>query len=290
MKRAFTLIELLVVIAIIAILAAILFPVFAQAKSAANKASSISNVRQIALAHFMYMNDYDDRFVTSWARGFPGDWSFFVQPYMKNLKILQDPNRKVSVASIAEPCRSDPYGGWFLRPGERDNPTNEPYVWGYGFNNGYNWNNNTGLTTGGVSAPNPNQEVIVNVGGVNVTTTVHPSPQVGVSASQVVASGRTLMLGNTIEPPRSSIQLDALRPRNWPGFVDSPCQLAVRVPEAFHTGGYNFAYVDGHARWMRFNTATTNVGGNPEAVADVCEYIRDFDGGNNPNNCQTNFF
>ncbi len=60
MKKAFTLIELLVVIAIIAILAAILFPVFAQAKTAAKKAASISNQKQIGLAIIQYTSDYDD--------------------------------------------------------------------------------------------------------------------------------------------------------------------------------------------------------------------------------------
>lgn len=62
MKRAFTLIELLVVIAIIAILAAILFPVFAQAKTAAKKASALSNQKQIAMSMFLYTGDYDDMY------------------------------------------------------------------------------------------------------------------------------------------------------------------------------------------------------------------------------------
>lgn len=59
-RSGFTLIELLVVIAIIAILAAILFPVFAQAKKAAKVTSTLSGLKQTALALHMYSGDFDD--------------------------------------------------------------------------------------------------------------------------------------------------------------------------------------------------------------------------------------
>ena len=61
-KEGFTLIELLVVIAIIAILAAILFPVFARARENARRASCQSNLKQIGLGMFMYLQDYDEKF------------------------------------------------------------------------------------------------------------------------------------------------------------------------------------------------------------------------------------
>jgi prepilin-type N-terminal cleavage/methylation domain-containing protein/prepilin-type processing-associated H-X9-DG protein len=60
MRRGFTLIELLVVIAVIAILAAILFPVFARAREQARKITCLSNLRQIALAHRLYTQDYSE--------------------------------------------------------------------------------------------------------------------------------------------------------------------------------------------------------------------------------------
>jgi len=60
LRRGFTLIELLVVIAIIAILAAILFPVFAQAREAARKATCQSNLKQIGTACAMYSQDFDE--------------------------------------------------------------------------------------------------------------------------------------------------------------------------------------------------------------------------------------
>ncbi len=60
--KAFTLIELLVVIAIIAILAAILFTVFARARENARRSSCQSNLKQIGLSIFQYIQDYDENY------------------------------------------------------------------------------------------------------------------------------------------------------------------------------------------------------------------------------------
>lgn len=59
-SNGFTLIELLVVIAIIAILAAILFPVFAKARERARQTACLSNMRQLGMSMFMYMEDSRD--------------------------------------------------------------------------------------------------------------------------------------------------------------------------------------------------------------------------------------
>jgi len=110
-RRGFTLIELLVVIAIIAILAAILFPVFARAREKARQTSCLSNVKQIALAIRMYVQDYDERFPS--ARSVPGcpypdygasipamllverqlqGWPSLMIPYVKNQQIFWCPS------------------------------------------------------------------------------------------------------------------------------------------------------------------------------------------------------
>jgi prepilin-type N-terminal cleavage/methylation domain-containing protein/prepilin-type processing-associated H-X9-DG protein len=61
-STGFTLIELLVVIAIIALLSAMLLPALARAKERGRQAGCFSNLRQVALASRLYMDDYNGSF------------------------------------------------------------------------------------------------------------------------------------------------------------------------------------------------------------------------------------
>jgi prepilin-type N-terminal cleavage/methylation domain-containing protein/prepilin-type processing-associated H-X9-DG protein len=143
MRKGFTLIELLVVIAIIAILAAILFPVFAKAREKARQASCQSNLKELALAVLMYAQDYDETNppVANAGNIIGGNgiwWMILVQPYIKNIQILN--------------CPSNPTDGAFCpNTGgcEASAPSPDPYRYfgGYGANWGWDPTLNAGWTS-----------------------------------------------------------------------------------------------------------------------------------------------
>ncbi|HEX2998988.1 MAG TPA: DUF1559 domain-containing protein [Armatimonadota bacterium] len=93
-RKGFTLIELLVVIAIIAILAAILFPVFARARENARKSTCQSNLKQLATAVLMYVQDYDEKLPAANCAGLGNgmEWNIVAAPYIKNYGVYKCPS------------------------------------------------------------------------------------------------------------------------------------------------------------------------------------------------------
>jgi len=113
------LIELLVVIAIIAILAAILFPVFAQARDKARSAACLSNMKQIANAVYMYVQDYDEMMPTFYLWYYPPDnttraYGIYegLGPYVKSMDVYICPSGKWTSTSyrVAMPNATGLFG------------------------------------------------------------------------------------------------------------------------------------------------------------------------------------
>jgi prepilin-type N-terminal cleavage/methylation domain-containing protein/prepilin-type processing-associated H-X9-DG protein len=242
-NKGFTLIELLVVIAIIAILAAILFPVFAQARDKARSASCLSNCKQIGLAYHLYIQDYDEnipvhcnRKVGSWTgvdkylenSCYPGWISNILRPYEKSPNIYYCPSKNIT--------------GGFVDP--RHNST-------------------------------VNQADLLNPKGVNpqagrgITYTYNEN---GLGHQDSPLAGRNEAALH--EPANLAILWDSLNPWTDCWFANSSCSIwhqrdlcwyygklpgmtgcAGKNPNntAWHQGGQNFVFFDGHAKFARWD-------------------------------------
>ncbi|MCU0317274.1 MAG: prepilin-type N-terminal cleavage/methylation domain-containing protein, partial [Fimbriimonadaceae bacterium] len=177
-KKAFTLIELLVVIAIIAILAAILFPVFAQAKAAAKKTQSLSNVKNVTTAQFLYMSDFDDSVAMNRdcnvfvggvlqnpcvnGRGYRG-WIDLTVPYVKNYSIFKSPEDGQRANRL--PAGSLDNNGSPITDGIIWNPRPNGELFGGEYRSSYarnnNFANNGTYTSIHTSAENPANLILI---------------------------------------------------------------------------------------------------------------------------------
>jgi prepilin-type N-terminal cleavage/methylation domain-containing protein/prepilin-type processing-associated H-X9-DG protein len=101
-RRGFTLVELLVVIAVIALLVALLLPVVAGTRDRARQITCLSHLQQLAVAHRLYVADWDDRlpywYLPAPPRPAPFGprcyWTEYLQPYLRSAASFHDPSAR----------------------------------------------------------------------------------------------------------------------------------------------------------------------------------------------------
>lgn len=245
-RHAFTLIELLVVVAIIAILAAILFPVFAQAREKARQTSCLSNTKQIGLALYAYVQDFDETLpMGGWrANNTYGKWHRDLYPYYKNVSLFACPSRKSDVfaPTLVIPLPTDAVQG--VGPSSAG---------GYGINAnlvGYPYSNTT--------APQ----------SYSPSKTLADIPDsAGTFAISEAGQCRNTVAGNNdpttwINFEFTPTDFQVTPPSNWTGTVNNYAVAAgdygneTRRPIGRHNLGLNIIYCDGHAKWKSITDFT----------------------------------
>jgi prepilin-type N-terminal cleavage/methylation domain-containing protein/prepilin-type processing-associated H-X9-DG protein len=263
-QSGFTLIELLVVIAIIAILAAILFPVFAQAREKARAISCLSNLKQLALADRMYMEDYDEMVLPDYlyynkALTEIEYYPDIVYPYVKSAQVFICPDRSFLDTPNGANA-SDSARAW-LPPGS--GPGHQDLTYSYSANNSWSC---CGLD------PTKDYPSLNSPNGFTGDTLGRYWPFATDAAFEQPATYSTFFDSNELQtwaaaypPPHTGSQVfegyDIYTDNNGgPQQPISSSVCPVCGPNSYgsvrkdHSGGFNAVFLDGHGKWMRNST------------------------------------
>jgi prepilin-type N-terminal cleavage/methylation domain-containing protein/prepilin-type processing-associated H-X9-DG protein len=232
--KGFTWIELLIVIAIIAILAAILFPVFARARENARRASCQSNLKQSALGMMMYTQDYDERMPYGWS-----GYSLYLNgssPYAW-ADSLQPYLKSTQVLQC---------------PSETNSPNTVV---------GYN-----GATP---SAVRPGySDYFMNIAAQNISDAAFNSP----SLTILLGDGDNGNSNNNFDgcsdnPANQDYAPFGSACSTSQSYIVDPYTLSAPAPGR-HLDGANYAFVDGHVKWLKGSVISGTVINGSSAIGN----------------------
>lgn len=238
MRHGFTLIEMLTVIAIMSVLMALLFPVFSTSREKARQDACLSNLKQIGTALTAYAQDYDDVNVLSHDCGLsrqvgsPVIYAHLLLPYTRS--------------TIVYACGSHPMVPTFGAPNAGVPNIQVSYA--------INANNDDAISYQNCSVATSARQ-FVGFAGISRVRIWQPENRLALMEAPT-EDNPTLVPPNgwrlydpTTDPTPMDCWLQSSPPMDNP--IDCWTGQSVSRPAGQrHTGGANYLFADGSAKWV----------------------------------------